>query len=99
MVQIFLVLLAVVGLERFVAVAWIAFGCGILQFGKRGWVLVDCVEVRKSRGIVVGLGMGFLDGPVDCRRSIGVGLAVLFVFFGRSMRRGRFWVFVSLSLV
>ena len=58
------------------AVAWIAFGCGILQFGKQGWVLVDCVEVQKSQGIVVGLGIGFLGGPVDCRRSIGVGLVV-----------------------
>ena len=99
MVRIFLVSLAVVGLEKFVVVEWIAFGCGILWFGKRGWVSADCVEARGSRGIVVGLGMGFLGGPVDCRRSIGVGLAVLFVFFVRSMHRGRFWVFGSLLLV
>ena len=54
------------------------------------------MEVPKSRGIVAGLGIGFLGGPVDCSRSIGVGLAVLFVSFGHSMHLGLFLVSVLL---
>ena len=58
------------------------------------------MEVPKSRGNVVGLGIGFLGGH-DCSRSIGVGLAVLFGFSGRSIRMhlGRFWVSMPLSLI
>ena len=38
-----LVLLVVVGFERFVVVAWTALGCGMRWCGKRGWVVADCL--------------------------------------------------------